>query len=241
MIVRIFYFLTAIISITVLVACSQPMSQDYFPLASGYEWSYRRTLKLEGDVWPTEDVFRITNLGLTNDVSLPATKVFSRLTSDGTQYYLRAQETKLTRIAKKTVVEQVPFPDPEPRTILPTGDELKQGALWTLITPSYVLRSRPNSSAEFKAKQMEMVFEIVSTDAKVDVPAGRFAKCVLVRGTSMLRLYADARVGYKDIPVTQEEWYAPGVGLVKLVRTEPLNGTFFIGGTLTLELAEFSH
>ena len=60
-----------------------------------------------------------------------------------------------------------------------------------------------------------------------------------VEGSAQLSLYSDARLGYQEIPIKTTEWYAPGVGLVKLVREEPLDTEVFEGGTITLALARF--
>lgn len=73
----------------------------------------------------------------------------------------------------------------------------------------------------------------------VDSRAGRFEGCVKVKGQASLRLFADPVVGWKDMPLITQEWYCPGVGLVRLVREEPANSTFLTGGTLTMELLEW--
>ena len=41
------------------------------------------------------------------------------------------------------------------------------------------------------------------------------------------------------MPITTLEWYCPGVGLVRLERTEPANSTFLTGGTLTMDLVSW--
>jgi hypothetical protein len=71
------------------------------------------------------------------------------------------------------------------------------------------------------------------------VPAGRFEKCLRLEGTGLLHVLADARVGASEVPVTHTEWYAPGVGLVKLVRSETLDTQAIVGGTITMELTAF--
>ena len=38
------------------------------------------------------------------------------------------------------------------------------------------------------------------------------------------------------MPLTTLEWYCPGVGLVRLERSEPVKSAFPSGGTRTLEL-----
>jgi len=62
---------------------------------------------------------------------------------------------------------------------------------------------------------------------------------VRVRGHGVVRLYADAVVGWRDMPLTTLEWYCPGVGLVKLERDEPARSTYLIGGHVTMELLQW--
>ena len=52
-------------------------------------------------------------------------------------------------------------------------------------------------------------------------------------------MYVDPRLGYQDILLTQKEWYAPGVGLVKLIREEPLDLPMFKGGSIMMELEKY--
>ena len=52
----------------------------------------------------------------------------------------------------------------------------------------------------------------------------------------MINVLADARLGASEVVVHHTEWYAPGVGLVKLHRVEPLETTAIVGGEVTMEL-----
>jgi hypothetical protein len=38
------------------------------------------------------------------------------------------------------------------------------------------------------------------------------------------------------MPLTTLEWYCPGIGLVRMERSEPAGSAFLTGGTRTLEL-----
>jgi len=51
--------------------------------------------------------------------------------------------------------------------------------------------------------------------------------------------YADASAGYQEILINHSEWYAPGVGLVKLERDEPLDTSIMKGGKVTMVLSSF--
>jgi len=47
--------------------------------------------------------------------------------------------------------------------------------------------------------------------------------------------------GFVNVPVVQTEWYAPGVGLVKLERTETIGKSIYVGGKFSLDLESFSY
>ena len=50
---------------------------------------------------------------------------------------------------------------------------------------------------------------------------------------------ADARIGASEVPITQTEWYAPGVGLVLLEREEKLDTLQIVGGKVRMQLLSF--
>ncbi|MCU7946598.1 MAG: hypothetical protein KZQ72_08155, partial [Candidatus Thiodiazotropha sp. (ex Cardiolucina cf. quadrata)] len=45
----------------------------------------------------------------------------------------------------------------------------------------------------------------------------------------------------EEILINTTEWYAPGVGLVKLLREEPLDNDVFAGGHVLLELKDLMY
>jgi hypothetical protein len=91
-----------------------------------------------------------------------------------------------------------------------------------------------------------MSYRIESITDSVDVPAGHFENCIKVVAEGEIEVFTDAVHGMKQIPLSVEEWYAPGVGLVKQVRYEmdgeSVNITdtpVFLGGHTSLELESF--
>ena len=84
-----------------------------------------------------------------------------------------------------------------------------------------------------------MSYRVASRDETVIVPAGKFEHCLLVEGEAKLTVFADPMTGYMDVPTTTREWYAPGVGLVKLERSEPLDSSVFKRGSYIFELVGF--
>ena len=111
------------------------------------------------------------------------------------------------------------------------------GQHWSVPGRPYLLhRVRPVVEDLRQTRPFELEYGIEDTDATVEVPAGRFAHCVHVRGEASVYLVADPRFGPQDVPIVQDEWYCPGTGLVKLERREPIEAADVYGGSLTLEL-----
>jgi hypothetical protein len=216
-------------------------ADDYFPLQEGLRWRYQVEEHLATGV--TTRRFSIENLGRatlggkyeTEDVRL-------RRTSDGTDYYIVRDDDGVWRVAKRAVVELEPQPDKPERKILPPGPGFTVGDNWNVDGMSYALRKSASEAVPNPEDvRFNMEFEVVAVNDRVKVPAGVFENCVRVEGRAVFSLYVDPRLGYMDIPVTQTEWYAPGVGLVKLVREETLDQGFFTGGTISFELLELDY
>ncbi len=215
-----------------LTGCS-PEHSGYFPLERGPEWSYRVVTTTErGDI--SEDSLHIENLGRgrVND-----TEHFIRRTSSGTDYLIREDATGIYRVAKRTIVQRRPRPDPEPRYVLKYP--LEPGTEWRATTHPYVIRRIHPYEDYHRSIKFPMSYHIESLTATVSVPAGVFENCIEIMGEADLTMYVDPRIGWGELPVITREWYAPGVGLVKLERTEELDTGVFVGGTLVLELTRF--
>jgi hypothetical protein len=229
------------ICIFCLTACSGEDSQtNYFPLKEGLSWEYKVTKDLVSE--RQSERYSVINIGA---VDLPGDysgePVFIRKTSDGTDYYILQDDAGSHRIAKRIVIENNPRFDQEERKILPGPKDLELGRFWTVETQPYTLRSVEfHSLPNPGLKRFMMSNEITAIDATVSVPAGVFENCIEVTGQGEISMYVDPRLGYQDILMTQKEWYAPGVGLVKLVREEPLDLPMFKGGTVSFELVSFS-
>lgn len=220
-----------------LWGCSTEIPEhEYFPLQAGVTWNYKVTEDLTDSRF--ERVFSITNLGSANlGGTYENEPVFQRRTSDGTDYFILSDDSGFYRIAKRTVVEIEPRYEPSEIRVFPSPGDLDLGRVWSSTTRAYALHSVATFAIEDPGgKDIEMEYEITALDAEISVPAGTFENCVEITGTAVFPLYADPRIGYQDIYLTQKEWYAPGVGLVKLTREEPLDLEIFKGGSITFEL-----
>jgi hypothetical protein len=225
-----------------LFGCGKEVPSDnYFPLHEGLSWHYRVTETQ--DVQQTSRSFSITNLGQQAPVGLELDlPVYVRRSSAGTDYYIVQDDAGSYRVAKRTIVELKPQLDAVQRKILPGFRDLETGRSWQVESQPYLLRSSEfHSLPEPSQQRFILGYEITATDSTVTVPAGRFENCIEVTGQGQISLYADPRLGYQDVYITQKEWYAPGVGLVKLSREEPLDLPMFQGGGLVFELESFEH
>lgn len=220
-----------------LVGCGTEIPpDDYFPLQEGVSWTYQVTEDLTDH--QVEREFSITNMGPANlDGDYENEPVYLRRTSDGTDYYLLSDDSGIYRIAKRTLIEFYPRYESSEIRVFPNPGDIDLGRVWSANTRAYALHSVASFAVDDPGdKDIEMEYEISSVDASVTVPAGTFDNCVEVTGTAIFPLYADPRLGYQDVFLTQKEWYAPGVGLVKLTREEPLDLQIFKGGLITFEL-----
>ncbi|MES9970428.1 MAG: hypothetical protein ABW092_10380 [Candidatus Thiodiazotropha sp.] len=158
-----------------------------------------------------------------------------RITSDGTRYYIVENSDGIYRNAKQTLIEPKPNMESSPHWIL--KHPLRRGTHWSNPTYPFVLRRiYPYEERLTRGINLKMNFQIVAEDETVVVTAGRFENCIRVEGEANLTLYADGKSGYKEIFINTIEWYAPGVGLVKLLREEPLSNDVFAGGEIVYEL-----
>lgn len=220
-------------------ACSHPPDENtrYFPLATGQTWDYQVSTDLIN-----QQNSRQLSITVVEPQILKEQQYAVRRTSEGTDYYLQVDESGIKRYGKRLMVETKAQLDPTPQLVLPNPTKAQVGFTWSALSVPYTLhRVAPNpeppSSQGYK---FNMAYTLVSKDETITTPAGTFEHCWLVEGQAQLYVYADARKGYMDLAITNREWYAPNVGLVKLERSEPLDAEVFKGGTIVMELTSYS-
>lgn len=224
-----------------LASCSWPGGDEYFPLEEGKSWNY--TLDFVSPDGKKKKQLEIRTEGEASFKSVEdEVEGMIRRTSDGTDYFIQERSDGYYRVGKRVIVETKPQADKEARLVLPKGRNLRVGYTWTLETSPYVMHWMPPFiEANASIKPFDLVYEIAALDETVETPAGVFEKCVRVDGTGKMVFYADASAGYQEILINHTEWYAPGVGLVKLERDEPLNTSIMKGGKVSMVLTRFSN
>jgi hypothetical protein len=219
-----------------LAACQGPPgSASYFPLEAGHRWSYETRTERENNA-VEHDSLVLSTLGAE---TIEGGSAWRRRSASGVDYWLRADDSGVFRVASKTDLDPEPRLDPARRYVLKTP--LATGTEWQASTTAYVLERRNEFPREIRHSHapVTMTYTIDATGQSIDTRAGRFTDCLRVRGKASLRLFADPVVGWRDLPLATTEWYCKGVGLVRLVREEPAQSTFLSGGTLTMELIEW--
>lgn len=218
-----------------LAACGADTPVPYFPLEPDLRWDYE--VQERNKVGEISRKLTIRNL---DPVRRDDHRYARRLTSDGNEYWLSVSEGVLARSGVRTAIDSAPRMDDKPRTVmqLPPAD----GQWWEVESRPYILERVEPFRERFSqddSKRISLVMRVAALDEVVEVPAGRFEHCLKIEGSGVLNVLADARIGASEVPVTHTEWYAPGVGLVKLVRTEVLDTQAIVGGTVTMELVDF--
>jgi hypothetical protein len=221
----------------VLAACgSQSPSASLFPLEPGRSWTFDVRTELEDNSLEHETRI-ITTEG---EATVGGASTWRRRSADGVEWFLRADESGVFRVASKSDIDQEPQPDAQRRYVLKAP--IAVGTAWLNTTAPYLLRRHNDFPPEIRHTHptVPMTYNIEALDDHVDVRAGSFERCVRVRGRAVLKLFADPVAGWRDLPLTTTEWYCHGPGLVKLVREEPAHSSFLTGGTLTMELIEWN-
>lgn len=217
-----------------LAACSEKPQPNYFPLNEGYRWQYR--MSESNPLVSRRLPLSMENLGArTRD----GRRYWLRRSSEGNEYWLRIEGEGVVRSAARSWLGGSPALE-EAQTVLPP--KLVVGAEWNAQTRPYILERAIPFRERFTqddSKNIELRMRLANDDEVVEVPAGRFEHCLRVEGQGRLFVLADARIGASEVPITQTEWYAPGVGLVKLQRSEELKTEQIVGGEVTLELLRF--
>lgn len=225
---------TALASL-LLAACGNAPDTPYFPLESGRRWTY--TLHETNALGEKTETFEITSAG---PRERNGETFWLRRNSLGTEYWLKLDERNIVRAGLRTTVEFEPRDEPTPRTVLPIAPKLGDG--WEQPSQPFILERAVPFRERFlhhESVRFALQMKITAVDEEVTVPAGTFKHCIKAEGDALIYVLADPRLGGSEVVVRHTEWYAPGVGLIKLQRVEPLETTQIVGGEVTMELESF--
>lgn len=221
----------------VLSACGQPNGADFFPVSEGSRWLYKVTSDKDSTTEVSEQLLSINRISSWDGKTIVVRR--SEIPDNiGIEYWLRPTDKGIERIAQQVDLEERATLDERPRMVLKFP--LKVGESWIVPTvPFAIMRTNENPRELKYSKSLLMTHTVERLDAEVTVPAGTFKNCAEIVGRGDVTMYADPVSGFKKIPIINTEHYCPGVGLVKLERSEELNGAFFSGGRIVMELSAY--
>ena len=215
------------------ISCSKN-DDSYFPLSSGLKWHYSVSLTTRDGL--ENQKYILLNAGskeidgelVYRRESLDGTNLFYKITDEGI-YYLGSVANELVD-PKLSSFQSLVIPYP-----------LILNKKWQQVTHTKLLKKTgPPQRTEFKIiAEVPMTVEILSFQYIVNVPAGQFDKCMKVVMTGSSYKDAGNYVGLTLVSVEQTNWYAPGVGLVKMERLEKTQSEALDKGTLSVELTHF--
>lgn len=234
--------LIIIASSLLLCACSEKTIGDkYFPLQEGLSWKYDVTTQYVTE--SSQSKLAINNIG---KVNLGDKSYYIRRTSSGIDYYINFDDKGIYREAIRTLVEMKPRLDEEKRYIFKYP--LSIDSHWITSSQPLVLLNVFPFRQRATGLHFPMSYKIESLNNSITVPAGVFENCLKIIGEGVAEVYTDAVNGFNEIKIVSEEWYAPDVGLVKMVRYE-MDGEIikisdtpaYLGGHTKLELTHFDN
>lgn len=224
-----------------LPGCEVKPGHDYFPLSKGEIYTYvMETALHDKDV--SEETIVINAIGWeTHTVNNLKETLFVKHNQYGSHSYILDDGEFISLIGNKQLYEYQPVfyaPDKIMRII---PNDTNSNDRWTIESKIQLLHTNPLYSApDPREKSIEMQFSIIKRNQKIQTPHSTFEDCLVIKGEGEFSFFADPLIGHVDVPVTQTETYCHGVGLVKMVREEPLELEIFRGGRQTLLLRNIS-
>lgn len=215
------------------ISCTEN-NDSYFPLTKGLKWQYDVTLITRDGL--SNQKYMFNNLG---EGELNGESVFLRESVEGTVSYYSNTENGIHYLGHKDSQSLNPGFNEYKQTILP--DDISIDTKWEEETVTKLLqKTGPPQKTVFKIiAKVPLEATVESLSETVVVPAGKFENCLKISKTGSVYKDAGNYVGLTVVSVKQSNWYAPGVGLIKLERIEATERKALDKGSLLVELTHF--
>ena len=217
-----------------LSACTS--SQEYFPLASDVWRYYQITTEILDETKQQRQLSAVVE-----QTDTTQGKVFILRQNPKTDTYLKKSSQGLFRIGSRDRSTLAETWNETPQKILPATPELN--TTWSVQSELGLIESRTFARQDrLRNRTIPLVlqYEIQSIDDTVTVPAGTFDACLALRATGSVVVRTDRGNASAEVKVTQQDWYAPGVGLIKSYRVEESESPFLKKGTYEQTLLALS-
>ena len=226
-----------VVTVLLILAGCKPAGTHYYPLEASHWWHYAVHDAILDE--------RHHNRYLMHNVGLAAgmdNNTYLQTAQTGSADFLRYRGAGVERIARLRPGMRGPEAEREPHVLLP--DTLSVGTTWQVTSTLALAESRtfePRDRIIARRLPVELHKQVVSLDAEVDGPAGRFEHCLLIEGRGLASVPTDRGNGSATVSVELSEWYAAGVGLIKLERVERSTSSFLKSGQQRWELLDYGH
>jgi len=216
-----------------VVGCSDTAT-EFYPLETGRWWYFRTETTILDE--HREQRFLVANLGHGDHAG---TSVAIQRQSNGREVYFRRTSRGVERVGVRVRIGESPTSQAS-TLVLPADPDLARN--WVTQSRLALIESRTFARQD-KLRNVvlpvELTMSVTSTNDTVSVAAGRFDSCIRLDGTGVRNVKTDRGNATAEVIVTHQEWYAPGIGLVKATRSETSESPFLKAGQFTQELLQF--
>jgi hypothetical protein len=207
---------------------------SYFPLDEGLNWRYAVIITTKDGI--TRQKYMLVNQ---SPKYLEDQKSFVRKSLDGTLLHYRETEEGVIFIGKEDTSGMEPVFTKDEHYVFKYP--LTIGTEWEKVTLTRLLikTGSPQKTVFKIIAEVPVISRVESVSDTVKVPAGIFHNCVKITMKGHAYKNAGNYIGLTVVSVNETSWYAPGVGLIKLVREESTESHALDKGTMIIELEKF--
>ena len=215
-------------------ACGK-QEQSYYPMDPGYRWLYHISLEtMEGVSSQKRAISSLPARESENSLD------FVHRSVTGIETLYRDSDRGRERTGFLVPDGNISRFIEDPVLILPK--QLEIGIQWDSVIQTQALKRKGTPGETFGFELLATVpisNRVVATDEVVKVPAGKFRNCLKIESQGSVAHAGNQYNVTTMISVTQTQWFAPGVGLVKSSIIEKSTNEAFSQGALNMELESF--
>ena len=220
------------ISFAVLLLCAgcEKPPSPYFPLEVGLWRYYQTETKILDESKQQRIIAGIAEQSKSNDGEI----YYIHRQAPDQDTYIGVHNQDIVRLARKDRSNLVERWFPEPIKILPIKPRL--GDSWVVESELALIESRTfarQDKLRNRTINLDLAVEVIALDGVVTVPAGTYENCLTLQREGLVNVRTDRGNANATVTVSQTDWYAPGLGLIKSVRTEASDSPFLKTGSYT--------
>ena len=208
------------------VGCGKA-DESYLPLEIGLWRYYETQTKVLDDTKTQRIIAGIAEISESNKG-----EVYVHRQAPDQDTYLQISADWIVRLARKdrTTLAETWFV--EPVKILPTQVMLDE--TWQVRSELALIESRTfarQDKLRNRVIPLKLSVKVVALNEVISVPAGSFENCLRVESQGSVKIRTDRGNASAEVLVSQTDWYARGVGLIKSERFETSESPFLKPGS----------